>query len=135
MARPTKLTPATEKAIMEALRAGSTRTAAAEAAMIPRETLSRWMARNVTFRHAVFQAEAQAEVYATVKVRQAIDAGSWRAAFLWLERRRSSDWGRRVTLDVADDIRALVKAAGLDDDVADEAIAEAQDILKRARHA
>lgn len=133
MARPSKLTPATEKVILDALRAGATRTAAFEAAGISRRRIPGYLRDFVTFRHAVLQAEAQAEVYATVKVRQAIDAGSWRAAFLWLERRRREDWGRRVTIDLADEIREMVAAAGLGDDVEAEALAEAQDILKRAR--
>ena len=133
MARPSKLTPATEKVILDALRAGATRTAAFEAAGIARSKISVYMRRFGTFRDAVLQAEAQAEVYATVKVRQAIDAGSWRAAFLWLERRRRDEWGRRVTIDLADEIREMVAAAGLGDDVEAEALAEAAEILKRAR--
>lgn len=133
MARPTKLTPAAEKMILDALKAGATRTAAFEAAGIARSKISVYMRRFGTFRDAVIQAEAQAEVYMVAKVRQAVDAGSWRAAFLWLERRRRDEWGRRVTLDLADEVRELVRAAGLGDDVADEAVAEAVEILKRAR--
>ena len=133
MARPTKLTPAAEKVILDALRAGATKTAAFEAAGIHRSKISVYLRGFATFRDAVTQAEAQAEVYMVVKLRQAVDAGSVTALTFWLERRRRDDWGRRVTLDLADEIRELVKAAGLGDDVADEAVAEAQEILKRAR--
>jgi hypothetical protein len=102
MSRPTKLTPAVEALILEALRTGHTRTAAAEHVGVPRERLSRWMARNVTFRHAVLRAEAEAEIAAATSLREAFEAGDWRAGFAWLERRRHHDWGRidRVEIEV-----------------------------------
>lgn len=132
MARPSKLTPATEKVILDALRAGATRTAAFEAAGISRRRIAGYLRDFVAFRLAVITAEAGAEVYMTIKVRQAADAGSWRAALAWLEKRRPADWGKRITIDLDGEIRALVRAAGLGDDIAAEAIAEAEEILRRA---
>ena len=134
MARPTKLTAATEKAILDALRAGVTRTAAAESNGVDRTQLWRWMARFATFRNAVLQAEARAEVRATITLRQAGES-DWRAALAWLERRRHEDWGRRDKLEIVSTIRRLVQAAGLGDDVEAEAVAEAEAILRTVRGA
>jgi hypothetical protein len=133
MARPTKLTPQVEAAIMQALRGGMTRTAAAESNGIPRETMSRWMARFVTFRHAVATAEAQAEVRATITLRQAGET-DWRAALAWLERRRSADWGKVDRLEIVASIRRLVQEAGLGPEVEEEAVAEAQAVIRAVRH-
>jgi hypothetical protein len=100
MARPTKLTAAVEKVILDALRIGATRTAAFEAAGVARSKISVWLARYGTFRDAVMQAEAQAELRATVTIRQAYDAGDWKASLAWLERRRAEDWSRRDRLEI-----------------------------------
>jgi hypothetical protein len=132
MARPTKLTPAVETAILDALRAGATRTAAAMAAGVPRETMARWTTRFVTFRHAVLQAEAQAEIRATVTVRQAINGNDWRAAAWWLERRRHDDWGRRDRIDLVATVRQLAREHGLSGDEEREAVAEAVRIMREA---
>jgi hypothetical protein len=99
MARPTKLTPAREAAILTSLRAGMTRTAAAESNGVERTQLYRWMARFAPFRNAVMEAEAAAEVRATITLRQAGET-DWKAALAWLERRRRDDWGRVDKLEV-----------------------------------
>lgn len=134
MARPTKRTPAVEAAILAGLRAGLTRTAAAESNGVERTQLYRWMARFATFRNAVMQAEAQAEVRATVTLRQAGE-GDWHAALAWLERRRPDDWGRRDRVEITASIRALVQAAGLGADVEAEAVEYAEAYLKGLRRA
>lgn len=133
MGRPSKRTPATEKAILDALRAGSTRTAAAEAATVPRETLSRWMARNVTFRHAVLQAEAQAEIMMTVRLRQLADNGSVTAIMFWLERRRREDWGRQDRIEIIGSVRELARREGWDADEEALAVAEVERMLRAKR--
>jgi hypothetical protein len=135
VARPSKLTPATERVILDALEAGATRTAAFEAAGIARSKISVYLRRFGTFRDAVIGAEATAELRATVRIRDAVDAGSWRAAFLWLERRRPDDWGRRDRVEIAASIRALVQAAGLGADVEAEAVEYAEAYLKGLRRA
>lgn len=134
MARPTKLTPAVEELILDALRKGNTRTAAAEYVGIPRETLSRWMARSVTFRHAVTRAEAEAEVHAVDALRDGYDDGDWRAALAWLERRRHDDWGRRDRLDLVATIRILAREHGLTGDEEREAVAEAMRVMRESAH-
>jgi hypothetical protein len=117
MARPTKLRPKVERAILRALRSGMTRTAAAESNGIPRETMSRWMARFVTFRHAVATAEAQAEVRATITLRQAGET-DWRAALAWLERQRRADWGKveRVEIEIRRAAERIAQRTGADPD-------------------
>jgi hypothetical protein len=131
MARPTKRTPQLEAAILAALRAGATRTAAAESNGVPRETLSRWMARFVTFRHAVLQAEAQAEIRATITLRQAGET-DWKAALAWLERRRHDDWGRKDRLDLVATVRLLAREHGLTPDEERAAVAEAEQVLRES---
>jgi len=115
MARPTKLTAATEKAILDALRAGITRTAAAESNGVDRTQLWRWMARFATFRNAVMQAEAQAEVRATITLRQAGES-DWRAALAWLEKRRRDEWGKvdRVEIEIRRAAERMAAQSGAD---------------------
>lgn len=118
MARPSKLTAATEKVILDALRAGATRTAAFEAAGIARSKISVYMRRFGTFRDAVIAAEAGAEVYMTIKLRQAVDAGSWRAALAWLEKRRRDDWGKvdRIEIEIKRTAKLVAAQTGADPD-------------------
>jgi hypothetical protein len=118
MARPTKLTEATERAILTALRAGMTRTAAFEAAGVERTQISRWMRRFATFRNAVLEAEANAEIQTTIVIRQAIERGDWRAALAWLERRRRDDWGRvdRIELEIKRAAERVAERTGADPD-------------------
>lgn len=117
MARPTKLTAATEAAILTALRGGLTRTAAAESNGVDRTQMWRWMARFATFRNAVMVAEAQAEVRATITLRQAGET-DWKAALAWLERRRSADWGKvdRIEVEVRRSAARIAAQTGADPD-------------------
>jgi transposase len=131
--RPSKYTPERVKRITDALAAGNSRKAAAAYGGITDDTLNAWVRNYSDFSDAVKSAEAQAEVGHVANIAQAARSGTWQASAWWLERRRRDEWGRRVTLDLAHEIRDLVHSAGLGDDVADEAVAEAQDILKRTR--
>jgi hypothetical protein len=132
MARPTKLTPAVEKAILDALRAGATRTAAFAAAGVHRSRISVYLRSFATFRDAVLIAEAQAELRATIAVRQAVNADDWKAAAWWLERRRHDDWGRRDRLDLVATVRALAREHGLSSDEERAAVAEAAKLLRES---
>lgn len=134
MARPSKLTPARETAILNALRAGYTRTAAAEANRIPRERLSRWIASNVTFRHAVLEAEAAAEVRMTATVRRAGEK-DWKAALAWLERRRPDDWARQDRIEIIGSVRELARREGWDAEEEALAVAEVEQMLRSKRGA
>lgn len=131
MGRPTKLTPAVEAAILQALRDGNTRTASAESNGVDRVQLWRWMTRFATFRNAVMQAEAQAEVRSTITLRQAAEK-DWRAALAWLERRRSADWAKHDRLEIITTVREMARAAGEDEDAA---VAEAERYLRELRRA
>jgi protein-disulfide isomerase-like protein with CxxC motif len=133
MARPSKLTPQVETSILAALRAGNTRAAASESVGIDRITLYRWIERDATFRNAVIQAEAQAEVRAVITIRQAYDTGDWRAALAWLERRRHEDWGKRDRIEIVNTVRQLAAAEGLTEEETAAAVAEAEAYLKGLR--
>jgi hypothetical protein len=117
MARPTKRSATTEAAILTALRGGMTRTAAAESNGVDRTQLWRWMTRSATFRNAVAAAEAQAEVRATITLRQAGET-DWHAALAWLERRRHADWGKvdRVEIEIKRAAARIAAQTGADPD-------------------
>lgn len=133
MARPTKLTTQVRERILAALRAGSTRTAAAESAGIHRSQLARWMERFASFRDAVMQAEAEVEVGAATAIHQAFEAGDWRAALAWLERRRNQEWGRQDRLEVISSVREMAQRAGLPDEEVDAIVADAERDLRELR--
>jgi hypothetical protein len=129
MARPSKLTPDLEKTIMDALRAGATRTAAALAAGATLRSFERWMKR-AAFAGQIVQAEAEAELRATITIRTAINDGHWEAAAWWLERRRHDDWGRHDRMDLIATVRELAREHGLSVDEERAAVAEAVRYLR-----
>jgi len=88
----------TMDAVIAALKAGATRTTAAGAAGIHRDTFYQWRKENPTFSYAVTRAEAQAEINCVESLFQASERGDWRAAVAWLSRRRREDWGGGPTL-------------------------------------
>jgi hypothetical protein len=102
MARPTKRSPERELTILNALRIGNTRTAAAALAEIGRDTLWEWTQSDPTFSNAVERAESEAETRFLGNVAKAAADGTWQAAAWWLERRRSGDYRRRDELGVSD---------------------------------
>lgn len=101
--RPSKFTPELRERILQAVRAGVPRTAAAQSAGIGETTLYRYLqigrsehdGRHRDFLDAVVKAEADAQVHAVASWRRAIAAGDWRAAESYLARRHPSDWARR----------------------------------------
>ena len=106
--RPTKLDDLTAKRILDAIAAGCSRTAAAEAARVGRATLMRWLRRGLEgeqpfrdFRDRMKKAEAEAESAMVAVIRSAAEGGTWQAAAWWLERRRPKTYAlRRETRDV-----------------------------------
>ena len=130
MARPSKPAHALP-AVLAALRAGCTRTAAAQAAGVDPGTVQRWACRE-TVQNQLEQAEAAAEVLHVAVIMRAAQAGSWKASAWWLERRRPAEWGskQRIEVDVTGRIRQMAEVLGLDPD---EAIAEAERILQEMR--
>ena len=99
MARPTKYSSVRAGAICGSLRNGATRTASVRAAGVSYDAYLRWMARYPTFSTLVRQAEAECEIDMVRAVWEAAQAGNWRAAFWWLERRCPQEWGLHSTAD------------------------------------
>lgn len=130
MARPSKFTEACREAILTALRAGNTRTAAAAYARIDRSTFKLWLQRYPTFLADVEKAEADAEVAMVANIRKAVNDGTWTAAAWWLERRRHEDWGRKDRLELVNAVRVLAQQDGLTEQETAEAVAEAERYLK-----
>lgn len=141
--QPAKRTPERAEIILNALRTGCTRRAAAMMADTTAQSLARWMAANVTMRHSVLRAEAHAEVRATATV---MDAAFGRPAQYddlnrlirppvpadpkyatwWLERRRRADYGANVTVDIRQMAERVSREDGLD---VEEVMAELDDLL------
>jgi transposase len=103
VARPTKLTPEVVKKIVLAINAGNYAKVAAQMAGIGETTYYRWLEMSEKpsarkeyreFRESIERAEAEAEVIALTRVRQAADNGDWKAAGWFLERKHGERWGR-----------------------------------------
>jgi len=102
VARPTKLTPKVRERIVESIRAGAYAEQAARAAGIAPSTYYGWLRRGEAgeptfseFSEALRAGEAEAEIAAVATIREAAQAGDWRAAAHYLERRHPERWGRR----------------------------------------
>ena len=91
MARHTVKSPERVEAILKALRAGSTRRAAADFGENHVDTFYDWLKNDPSFSDAVVKAEADAEVRFQRKIATAAGK-SWQAAAWWLERRRPDDY-------------------------------------------
>jgi hypothetical protein len=100
MGRPTKRTPERKAAILNSLRLGNTRRAAASFAEIDHATFYRWLEQDATFSDAVEKAEADAETRFLGNIAKAAADGTWTAAAWWLERRRPDDYRRREALEM-----------------------------------
>lgn len=101
--RADKLTPETQKKILDAVRAGAYMEQAAHHAGINQATLYRWLERGAgddaparfrEFREALTRARADAEVGAVAALRRAMP-DDWRAAAFFLERSFPVRWRRR----------------------------------------
>lgn len=133
MARPSKYTPERVARIVEALAGGNTRGAASAAGGIDQATFDRWMHRFAHFAEAVREAEATAELGYVATIKQAADAGDWRAALAWLERRRHEDWGRRDKVEIVNSVRELARQMGASPEEEAAAVAEAERVLAEMR--
>lgn len=142
MPRPTKLTPAVQAAIVDAIRNGNTREIAAEVAHVGRTTLFIWLQRGRSakapklyreFANAITVAEAEA-VATMVKIVMKAAESTPAVAQWWLERRHPDDWGRKDRVEVMEtvrrDARKLAEEMGLDPE---ELIADAERYLASRR--
>ena len=106
MARPSKLTPEAQAAIVDAILHGCTYKDAAEAAGIEYNTFNEWMKKGEQstsgkyreFNDAVSKANAQCAINFTRVIQSKAALGDWKAALEWLKRRRRSEWGDAVDL-------------------------------------
>lgn len=122
MARPSKFTPEIHSAIVRALRNGITRKCASEICGIGDRTLRDWCERGrngeepfAAFTADVEEAEASVEQAMTATIlKSAVKDGDWRAAQLWLERRRAA-WRphSKVDTDVRVDATPAAAAAAV----------------------
>jgi hypothetical protein len=88
--------------MVNALRDGNTRRAAAGAAGVCHDTLYQWLKEDADFADAVLKAEADAEVFHVKVITQQANAGCWTASAWWLERhpRTKADWRKTDERDV-----------------------------------
>lgn len=95
MAARSKLTPATQKRICEAIRLGATYVHAANAAGISYETFNEWRKTKPQFSEAIQKAEGECVEEQLRVIRQAASERNWQASAWILERRYPDDYGRR----------------------------------------
>jgi hypothetical protein len=96
MARRSKLTPAVQQRICDAIGIGATYELAAAYGGVAFETFRRWREGNRAFCAAIESAEARAVVGWLAKIEKAASEGTWQAAAWKLERRYPADYGRTV---------------------------------------
>ena len=103
MARKTKLTPKTQKAIVDALSVGATHRIACEYAGITQDTFYRWLNQGEAgkspfseFSEQVARTQGRAAVGWLAKIDAAANEGDWRAVAWKLERRYPQEYGRTV---------------------------------------
>lgn len=131
--RNSKMTDARVNAILNALRQGCTRRAAAAVGGISHTTLYDWMDRDPTFTATVERAEGEAEATFTAIVAQAAIT-SWQAGAWWLERRKHQDFARHEKFDLSIDLRKEAERLAAEQGLDPEAVmAEAQAIMRGGR--
>lgn len=116
--RRTKFNAERAQGFLQAIADGCSIAVAAGSVGLGKSTAQAWIARGEQARCGPFQAfaasysraRAEAEAKRARTIVAAADAGDWKAASWWLERRRVARWGRRGALDV----RAAVAVRTLD---------------------
>lgn len=104
MGRPTKLTPETQKRIVDGIRMGATYELASQYGGVAYNTFNEWMkagegaqsGRYRDFYEAVKKAEGEAAIGWLAKIEKAASDGEWQAAAWKLERRYPQNYGRQV---------------------------------------
>lgn len=111
MARPTKLTDAMQKAILEGIRLGLTYERSAEFSGITGRTFYNWKARGekaksgryFQFVHALKKAEIEGETECLRLIKAAAqEPRHWQASAWLLERRYPDRYGKRIRQDIYD---------------------------------
>lgn len=119
--------------LLDGLRLGMTRRAAAAHAGFSRTTLYRMLDSDGTLVTEVEKAEDEAEGTYVAVIAKA-SATNWQAAAWWLERRKYQDFARRDKVEMSIDLRTvsarIAQEAGLDPD---DVLAEAERVLAGER--
>lgn len=120
--------------LLEGLRHGMTRRAAAAYAGMSRTTFYRMMdADKGSLVASVENAEGEAEAaYTKLVANAASEPKNWTAAAWWLERRHPDSFGRKDRVEVKVDLRTIAEkvAPGLD---VDAVLAEAERIMSESK--
>lgn len=130
------MTPQRTEAILLGLRKGLSRTIAAEAVGIDRETIRNWAARSVSFRGQLAQAEAEGESMLVGIVLGAAAKrlpNTWQAAAWLLERTRPERYGQRARLEVSVDIQEEIRIMAAELGMAPESVSAEVDSFLRSR--
>jgi hypothetical protein len=120
MARPTKYTPETVKAITDAIKLGLSNVDACAIAGISADTYTNWKDRYSAFSDAITKAHAEAKenrlkriLAAGMRVEDGKLKGSWQADAWFLERRYPDEFSQQMTLKLPPEWMATLKANGL----------------------
>ena len=117
MARPSKLTKATQELICEAIESGATYNDASAIAGITYSTFNDWMkqGREATktnkfskFSEAVALSNAKVRISMAAVIRDEAKKGDWRAAESFLKRRDPENWGDKQAVDLNADVKGEV---------------------------
>ncbi len=108
MARQSKLTPETQKKIVDAISEGNYLETAAAIGGVSATTFFRWLQEGEQaaaglkreFWEAVKKAEAEAEALRVSRISKAGKDGNWQADAWYLERRYPDRWGKRIQQEV-----------------------------------
>jgi hypothetical protein len=100
--RPSKFNRKRAAAILDAIRKGATRSAAAASAGVSERSLYEWQQEFPQFSQSIKKADAEAEMAMIDVIRTAAEKGTWQAAAWWLERRHPESWRRRSSVTVLD---------------------------------
>ena len=137
--RPSKLTPQSEKLLLDGVKLGATYADSAAYAGVSVTTVANWIERGKTsqsgeyfdFWHKLELARSQGKVELLTKIEKAATDGDWRAAAWKLERRDPEGYGQQVKMrhggdDSAPPIRSEhqvftieIDRRSLDDDAVD----------------
>lgn len=125
MGRPTKLTPARQEAIVQALRLGAPLSVACQAADVSPDAVAEWIERGegrhrarrptadyVRFAGAVREAVAKSQMVLLARVQEAArQPQQWRAAAWLLEHRWPETYGTHVSATVTHETGATLRDA------------------------
>lgn len=121
MGRPTKLDDLTAKRIVDAIRRGVSRRAAANGANVSYTALKNWLAAGregeplyAAFLARVEEAESKAEGEMVDALFAAAKDGKYQAAQFWLTSRRAAEWAARTAADAESEASADVTADDLE---------------------